>query len=319
MTWEQVVPGLLAGFFIAAWWRERRRHQKTSARLLAAQQDGHAAQRDAGHLLDTVSRALGKVWHHVRPETAEEAGAVGVLRETFRQLPIPGKPRLLDRDRAQAVLGPMLQRAERIRRVTDLGAPAAREAQRARCWTLREVMSALQMDLPAGSAPLKSEPPAHVLDALDALNAALKADPTAMHELLAHRVPCNEALARHPTILVRREQEGHSVSAFGLLNGCLGAIPAGPLQDAGWLTLEEKSRDGEPLRCVLTTRTLCAWCRSRSGDGTRSHGGVLLPICAECVEPAARGKPPLAVLPGDSANGSCHPDPDRGCTGRRPR
>lgn len=305
MTWEQAALGvvsLVAVALGAQCWRMRDPWNRAGKELLLSVGDERTLLRERAQLaerrLEEVKHALSVLWHHVRPETKEEGAAVGALRDVFSGLPIPGKPRLLDLDRAQVVLGDMLQRAEDAKRAVDFGAAQDwKHGVQVRCFTLREVMTALRLKVPEGSAPMKPEPPAHVLDALEALNAALKADPAAMGELLARRVPCSEALARHPTILVRREQEGHSASAFGLLNGCLGVIPAGPCQGEGWLALEEKSRDGELLRCVLTTRTLCAWCRSRSGDGTREHGGMLLPICHECTGPASHGKPPLGNPP----------------------
>lgn len=333
MMWEQVALGVVSlvamGLGVQCW-RLRNPWRRAGHELLESVRHERETFRNRARLLerqlDHVKLPLNTVWHHIRPETREEGAAVAALREVFTHLSIPGKPRLLDRDKAQAVLGALLQRAERSKRAADAdGAEAVRAAWGMRYSTLREVMDALHLDPPEGTAPLKAEPvslgelasiiragheafregrlpepPAHVLAALDALNAALKADPAAMQVLLGHRVPCNSALAQRSSVQVRSQPDGsgHTISAFGLLNGCLGVIPAGPCEGRGWLTLEEKSRDGEPLRCVLTTRTMCAWCRARSGAGTREHGGALLPICSECVLPASRGKSPLGAPPG---------------------
>lgn len=41
----------------------------------------------------------------------------------------------------------------------------------------------------------------------------------------------------------------------------------------------------------------CAWCRKVEAVGFRQHGHVRLPICAECIGSAERGKPPLGTPP----------------------
>lgn len=75
----------------------------------------------------------------------------------------------------------------------------------------------------------------HRQAALDAvlriLNEGFKADPGAMHALCSNRVPCNAALALHPSILVgdvptgaRPQSELFCVGAIGLLNGVVEAL-----------------------------------------------------------------------------------------------
>ncbi|TQF09079.1 hypothetical protein FJV41_46550 [Myxococcus llanfairpwllgwyngyllgogerychwyrndrobwllllantysiliogogogochensis] len=82
-----------------------------------------------------------------------------------------------------------------------------------------------------------SGPPRHALDAAAALNAALSADPEAVAQLLATRVPCGNALALHPSIQVARDTDGRcTVGVLGLINGVLGTIPAGPRAGWGWVT-----------------------------------------------------------------------------------
>lgn len=56
----------------------------------------------------------------------------------------------------------------------------------------------------------------------DVLNQAFEADSSAMHMLNCLRVPCNDAMAKHPTIQVRETSAddlcAHTVSFLGLLN-----------------------------------------------------------------------------------------------------
>ena len=60
------------------------------------------------------------------------------------------------------------------------------------------------------------------------LNSAFAADPAAIHALVAHHVPCNDALRDHPQIEVQLNRAIHSaqtiVTTVGLLNGLLHAL-----------------------------------------------------------------------------------------------
>lgn len=69
--------------------------------------------------------------------------------------------------------------------------------------------------------------PEHIVDIL---NSAFKADPAAITSLFINRVPCNNALAEHPTIIVG-DMHGYVVGLTGLLNGLF------PLRDdgLGWI------------------------------------------------------------------------------------
>jgi hypothetical protein len=55
------------------------------------------------------------------------------------------------------------------------------------------------------------------------LNEAYEADPAALHTLICYRVPCNQALADHPTVQVASEPfaktEYFSVGLLGVING----------------------------------------------------------------------------------------------------
>lgn len=55
---------------------------------------------------------------------------------------------------------------------------------------------------------------------VDTLNAAFANDPGAIHALIINRVPCNQALADHPTVQVDSSPvgTGTSVGALGLIN-----------------------------------------------------------------------------------------------------
>lgn len=63
--------------------------------------------------------------------------------------------------------------------------------------------------------------------AVECLNSAFAADPNAIHALMVNRVPCNQALADHPDVVVDNppviEGQHFSVGALGLVNGILTA------------------------------------------------------------------------------------------------
>lgn len=62
---------------------------------------------------------------------------------------------------------------------------------------------------------------------VECLNSAFAADPNAIHALVVNRVPCNQALADHPHVVVDNppviEGQHFSVGALGLVNGILTA------------------------------------------------------------------------------------------------
>jgi hypothetical protein len=60
------------------------------------------------------------------------------------------------------------------------------------------------------------------------LNEMTQADREAVQLLVETRVPCNDALADHPTVQVHSERGRHTVGLLGILNGILGA------DDEGW-------------------------------------------------------------------------------------
>lgn len=66
------------------------------------------------------------------------------------------------------------------------------------------------------------------LQVLTALNRAFAADPTAMYCLTVNRVPCNDALADDPTIVVDKHLVAGTprwaVGLMGIINGILGEM-----------------------------------------------------------------------------------------------
>jgi hypothetical protein len=71
---------------------------------------------------------------------------------------------------------------------------------------------------------------------LELLNEALKIDPKAISEIVTHRVECNAALSKHPTIQAGSDNADGSgkktVSMLGFLNGLCGTFDDGPRK--GW-------------------------------------------------------------------------------------
>ena len=58
--------------------------------------------------------------------------------------------------------------------------------------------------------------------AVKLLNEMLAADVGATAALIANRVPCNKALADHPTIQVHRQHDVTFVGLLGVINGLFG-------------------------------------------------------------------------------------------------
>lgn len=63
---------------------------------------------------------------------------------------------------------------------------------------------------------------------METLNSAFTSDPNAIHSLVVNRVPCNIALANHPTIQVGGSPVlppgCFQVGMLGVLNGVLGSL-----------------------------------------------------------------------------------------------
>lgn len=63
--------------------------------------------------------------------------------------------------------------------------------------------------------------------AIAVLNEAVEKDREAMRALIFNHVPCNDALADHPTIQVKDRNGETSVGFLGVLNGLFGIAPDG--------------------------------------------------------------------------------------------
>ncbi len=62
------------------------------------------------------------------------------------------------------------------------------------------------------------------VELVDLLNSMMDADATATHSLLINRVPCNDAMVDHPTVVCSEMGEGsqrYVVGLLGVLNGLL--------------------------------------------------------------------------------------------------
>jgi hypothetical protein len=85
--------------------------------------------------------------------------------------------------------------------------------------------------------------------ALVLLNACMALDPKAMHALIESRVPCNDALADHPTVQVLSVDGQPHVGILGLINGLFGTdqVGRGPIAavfgDDGKLASFEPTQD----------------------------------------------------------------------------
>lgn len=99
---------------------------------------------------------------------------------------------------------------------------------------------------------------------LEVLNRAVKADRKAIAQLLAHRVPCNQALADDPTIQVGsyREIQPYAVGLLGLLSGIAGVHPEDSYSRIAAEYDVECSRCGHDAQAVggLTVGDACAVC-----------------------------------------------------------
>jgi hypothetical protein len=61
-----------------------------------------------------------------------------------------------------------------------------------------------------------------ITDACALLNELLKLDPDCVYALVMNRIPCNEALLNHPTVMVQQYKSSSAVGLLGILNGLFG-------------------------------------------------------------------------------------------------
>jgi hypothetical protein len=76
-------------------------------------------------------------------------------------------------------------------------------------------------------------------DVIDYLNDLIQIDKPAVAALVANRVPCNEAMAQHPTVQVAAQNDGFHVGLLGILNGMFG------VDEAGWGPIMFVFEDGD--------------------------------------------------------------------------
>jgi hypothetical protein len=70
---------------------------------------------------------------------------------------------------------------------------------------------------------MKTEPDKELAQRIcDFLNELLELDRPAIAALINNRVPCNQAMADHPTVQIGAEHGGFNVGMLGLLNGLCG-------------------------------------------------------------------------------------------------
>lgn len=81
--------------------------------------------------------------------------------------------------------------------------------------------------------------------ALECLQSAFTADPSAIHTMIVNRVPCNRALADHPYIVVDETpvlERGHfTVGLVGVVAGLMTAMGLTPIA----YKFDEDNKDGE--------------------------------------------------------------------------
>ena len=86
-------------------------------------------------------------------------------------------------------------------------------------------------------------------ETIDYLNSLVEADPLAVRAVLCVRIPCNEALADHPSCIIGGGwPQGYTVGVMGIINGIFGVNEDGYGKIA--YTMNE---DGSNLRFIRTT------------------------------------------------------------------
>jgi len=88
-------------------------------------------------------------------------------------------------------------------------------------------------------------------NAIEYLNSTCESDPLAIRALLCLRIPCNQALADHPTAQVNDNwPEGDTISIIDLLNGLF------DVDNRGWGAISYLISDDENIRFVRTPEEL---------------------------------------------------------------
>lgn len=91
---------------------------------------------------------------------------------------------------------------------------------------------------------------------IEFLNELIELDRPAIAVLIANRVPCNEALANHPTVQVGAQHGGYHVGLLGVLNGYMGTYDEGPRKGFGAIAAVFEDGAGDEVGQQLTGFTL---------------------------------------------------------------
>ena len=86
-------------------------------------------------------------------------------------------------------------------------------------------------------------------DTITYLNELIELDRPALAALIASRVPCDLALAEHPSCQVRSQYGGFYVGMIGVLNGLFGV---GAMDERGWGPMTLVFEDGNLQRVRRT-------------------------------------------------------------------
>lgn len=131
----------------------------------------------------------------------------------------------------------------------------------------------------AESKPAESKPAETINDVVvRVLNKAFAVDPAAMHAMLCNRIPCNQAMADDPTIVVMPSVVGgYTLGLMGIVNGMLGEL-AQPLASACYA--DEIDPDG--------SHWLLGFCRYLSSPGDQAGDAVKSKPAGAIAEAAFR-------------------------------
>lgn len=91
------------------------------------------------------------------------------------------------------------------------------------------------------------------------LNQMVGLDAVATAVMLDNKVPCNQALAEHPSIQIGDQNGGHTVSILGILNGLFGKYDWGEYR-GGWGAITAVYDHNRNLICFERTIPICRHC-----------------------------------------------------------
>lgn len=83
-------------------------------------------------------------------------------------------------------------------------------------------------------------------EVIEFLNSLIAIDASAVAELVKTHVPCNEALAEHPTVQASTDFYGCNVGMLGIINGMFG------VDERSWGPICWVTENGKPVRFQRT-------------------------------------------------------------------